>query len=414
LKKGFKKRQEEFKEVLEKAERLIKARSFKKAIEELEKVKFKDVDYYLLLAQAYEGLGHHEKAESYFEEARFLDTEIRSRELLQRGITLASMRNFRAAERELLESLKLNPFEKETYMELYRLYKETSNHRKMVKTLEELITLEPYMAFPYLELARHYSLRRRYRKAEEVLKEGLKRLELPELHFELGKLYAEWGKTEEAKEELKEACRLDFKNVEYRQKLAEVLVNAEEYEEALEVVLGTLELYPEAVYVLQSAGALYDMVGNEELAEHYYRKAVAISEGFVKEDAQKLLAEFLIEKGRYDQAEEILWELLRSSDNLWVLLDAFSELALLLLEQERFGDVVKAGKEILNNPELSEEEFVEVAEVVADSLFEEKRFGEAQELYSEALKLANDPKVRERLREKLRELKEIRELNSLL
>jgi tetratricopeptide (TPR) repeat protein len=414
LRKGFQKRQEEFKEVLEKAERLIKAKSFKKAIEELEKVKFKDVDYYLLLAQAYEGLGHHEKAETYFEEARFLDTEIRSRELLQRGITLASMRNFRAAEKELLESLKLNPFEKETYMELYRLYKETSNHKKMVKTLEELITLEPYMAFPYLELARHYALRRRYRKAEEVLKDGLERLELPELHFELGKLYAEWGKTEEAKEELKEACRLDFKNVEYRQKLAEVLVNAEEYEEALEVVLGTLELYPEAVYVLQSAGALYDMVGNEELAEHYYRKAVAISEGFIKEDAQKLLAEFLIEKGRYDQAEEILWELLRSSDNLWVLLDVFSELALLLMEQERFGDIVKAGKEVLKNPELSEEEFAEVAEVVADSLFEEKRFEEAQELYSEALKLATDLKVRERLREKLSELKEIRELNSLL
>jgi len=413
LRKGFKKRQEEFKEVLEKAERLIRAKSYRKAIEELEKAKFKDVDYYLLLAQAYEGLGHHEKAETYFEEARFLDTEIRSRELLQRGITLASMRNFRAAERELLESLKLNPFEKETYMELYRLYKETSNHKKMVKTLEELITLEPYMAFPYLELARHYALRRRYRKAEEILKEGLSRLELPELHFELGKLYAEWGKTEDAKEELKEACRLDFKNVEYRQKLAEVLVNAENYDEALEVVLGTLEIYPEAVYVLQSAGALYDMVGDEELAEHYYRKAVAISEGFIKEDAQKLLAEFLIEKGRFDQAEEILWELLKSSDNLWVLLDAFSELALLLMEQERFKDIVKAGKAILENPELSEEEFVEVAEVVADALFEEKRFKEAQDFYTKALKLATDLKAKERLTNKLKELKEIRELNSL-
>jgi len=414
LKKGFQERKEEFREILERAEKLIEEKRFKKAIEELEKLKFKDVDYYLLLAQAYEGLGHHEKAESYFEEARFLDTEIRSRELLQRGITLASMRNFRAAERELLESLKLNPFEKETYMELYRLYKETSNHKKMVKTLEELITLEPYMAFPYLELGRHYLLRRRFKKAEEILKSGLERLELPELHFELGKLYAEWGKTEEAKEELKEACRLDFKNVEYRQKLAEILVNAEEYEEALEVVLGTLEIYPEAVYVLQSAGALYDMLGNEELAEHYYRKAVAISEGFVREDAQKLLAEFLIEKGRYDQGEELLWELLKTSDNLWVLLDVFSELALLLMEQDRFGDIVKAGKELLKNPELSDEEFAEVAEVVADSLFEEKRLREARELYQKALTYATDVKVRERLSQKLKEVKEIEELSSLL
>ncbi|WP_456341872.1 tetratricopeptide repeat protein [Thermovibrio sp.] len=414
MKKGFQERRENVKEILQRAEKLIEAKSFKKAIEELEKVKFRDVDYYLLLAQAYEGLGHHEKAESYFEEARFLDTEIRSRELLQRGITLASMRNFRAAEKELLESLKLNPFEKEAYIELYRLYRETSNHKKMVKTLEELITLEPYMSFPYLELAKHYFLRRRFSKAAEVLKEASERIESPEIHFELGKVYAEWGKTEEAKEELRKACRLDFKNIEYRQKLAEVLVNAEEYDEALEVVLGTLELYPEAVYVLQSAGALYDMVGNEELAEYYYRRAISVSEGFMKEDAQKLLAEFFIEKGRYDQAEEILWELLSTSDNIWVLMDVFSELALILLEQERFSDIVKAGKELLKSPEITDEEFSEVGEIVADALFEEGKLDEARELYNQVLEVSTDQKLIKRVEEKLGEIKEIKELEELL
>ncbi|MEO2065723.1 MAG: tetratricopeptide repeat protein, partial [Desulfurobacteriaceae bacterium] len=195
MKKGFQERKEELRDILRKAEKLIELKRFKRAVEELERVKFRDVDYYLLLAQAYEGLGNHEKAESYLEEARFLDTELRSRELLQRGITLASMRNFKAAEKELLESLKLNPFEKETYLELYRLYRETNNHKKMVKTLEELITLEPYMAFPYLELAKHYLLRRRFSKAADVLREASERIESPEIHYELGKVYAEWGRT---------------------------------------------------------------------------------------------------------------------------------------------------------------------------------------------------------------------------
>ncbi len=414
MKKGFQERKEELRDILRKAEKLIELKSFKRAVEELERVKFRDVDYYLLLAQAYEGLGNYEKAESYLEEARFLDTELRSRELLQRGITLASMRNFKAAEKELLESLKLNPFEKETYLELYRLYRETNNHKKMVKTLEELITLEPYMAFPYLELAKHYLLRRRFSKAADVLREASERIESPEIHYELGKVYAEWGKTEEAKEELRKACRLDFKNVEYRQKLAEVLVSEEEYEEALDVVLGTLELYPEAVYVLQSAGALYDMLGNEELAEYYYRKAVSVSEGFMKEDAQKLLAEFFVEKGRYDQAEEILWDLLKNTDNFWVLMDAFSELAVILIEQERYSDIVRAGKEVLENPEISDEEFGEVGEIVADALFEEGKVEEALDFYNQVLEVSTDQKLIKRVKEKVDEIKEIKELEKLL
>ena len=414
MKKGFQERKEELRDILRKAEKLIELKSFKRAVEELERVKFRDVDYYLLLAQAYEGLGNYEKAESYLEEARFLDTELRSRELLQRGITLASMRNFKAAEKELLESLKLNPFEKETYLELYRLYRETNNHKKMVKTLEELITLEPYMAFPYLELAKHYLLRRRFSKAADVLREASERIESPEIHYELGKVYAEWGKTEEAKEELRKACRLDFKNVEYRQKLAEVLVSEEEYEEALDVVLGTLELYPEAVYVLQSAGALYDMLGNEELAEYYYRKAVSVSEGFMKEDAQKLLAEFFVEKGRYDQAEEILWDLLKNTDNFWILMDAFSELAVILIEQERYSDIVRAGKEVLENPEISDEEFGEVGEIVADALFEEGKVEEALDFYNQVLEVSTDQKLIKRVKEKVDEIKEIKELEKLL
>ncbi|MEO2066553.1 MAG: hypothetical protein ABGX17_08665, partial [Desulfurobacteriaceae bacterium] len=236
----------------------------------------------------------------------------------------------------------------------------------------------------------------------------------PEIHYELGKVYAEWGKTEEAKEELRRACRLDFKNVEYRQKLAEVLVNEEEYEEALDVVLGTLELYPEAVYVLQSAGALYDMLGNEELAEYYYRKAVSVSEGFMKEDAQKLLAEVFVEKGRYDQAEEILWDLLKNTDNFWVLMDAFSELAVILIEQERYSDIVRAGKEVLKNPEISDEEFGEVGEIVADALFEEGKVEEALDFYNQVLEVSTDQKLIKRVKEKVNEIKEIKELEKLL
>ena len=414
MRNSYEEKRPNVKSVLEKAQNLIKAKNFRKAVEELEKNKVRDVDYYLLLAEAYEGLGNSEKAEVYLEEARFLDTELRSRELLQRGITLASMRNFKAAERELLESIKLNPFEKEAYLELYRLYRETSAHRKMVKTLENLMTLDPYSKFPYVELARYYSLRRNFRKAEAVLKGGLELMESAELHYELGKVYADWGKLEEAKEELREACRLDYRNADYRQKLIEVLVNDEDYKGALEVVHNTLELYPDAVYLLQSAGALYDLLGKEEIAEHYYRKAVSVSEGFIRDDALKMLAEFLAEKGKYDQAEEALKEILYNTDNVWILLDVFSELSIILLEQERLSDIVEIGKFVLQNPELSEEEFCEVAEVVGDALFESGKFREAKEFYRKIVETADSEKMIKRAYSKLKETEEVDSLEDMI
>ncbi|WP_163329211.1 tetratricopeptide repeat protein [Desulfurobacterium thermolithotrophum] len=416
MKKSFKESRLEVKTILKKAENLIKSKNFKKAVEELEKYKssIRNVDFYLLLAEAYEGLGNKEKAETYFEEARFLDTELRSKEKLKRGVSFVASKNFRAAEKELLESVRLNPFEKDAYLELYRLYREMSNYKGMVRALENLITIDPYSVFPYLELSRIHGIRRQFKKAEQVLISGISVVDSPELHFELGKLYADMGKLEEAKEELSKACRMDFKNIEYRQKLAEVMVNNEEYEDALKVVMSTLELYPEAVYVIQSAAALYDLLGKEEIAEYYYRLAISKSEGFVKEDAKKLFVEFLIEKGKFDQAEEILKELIESTDNVWILIDSFSELAILLIDQERFRDIAELGSFVLKNPELSEEEYCEIAEIVADALFEEGDYEEAIEYYREIINYSKDEKLIKRAYNKLKEVEEIESLERML
>ncbi len=400
--------------VIEKAEKLIRSKSYRKAIEELEKNSVRSVDYFLLLAEAYEALGESEKAELFFEEARFLDTEIRSREKLQRGITLASVKNFSGAEKELKECIRLNPFEKQAYYELYRLYREMGNRKGMVEVLNLLLTVDPFSSYPYIELSRLYSFRRQYYKAAKVLEEALEVVDLPEIHFELGKVYADMGRLEEAREELSEACRQDFGNVEYRQKLAEILVNGELYEEALDVVLSTLELFPDAVYVLQSAAALYDLIGDEELAEYYYRKAVANADGFLREDALKFLAEFFSERGKFDQAEEILREIIETTDNPWILIDAFSDLSIILLEQERFSDIAELGKAVVNSPDLTEEEVCEISEIVADALYEEKKFEEALVWYKKVFEISCNNKLTKRAYSRIKEIEEILSLERMV
>ena len=412
--KRFKDRTADISSILKKAESLIKSKNYKRAIDELEKVKFRSVDYYLLLAEAYEGIGRNEEAERCLEEARFLDGEIRSKEKINKAINLAAKKKFLDAEKELFESIELNPFDKSAYLTLYSIYKEIGTVKKQIKVLEEIKTLDPFSPFPYIELARIYYFRRNYLKAIEVLKDALSRLDSPELHFELGKVLADTGKFEEAKEELSKACLLDFKNVEYRQKLAEVFVQEEDYESALEVVISTLELFPDATYVIQSAAALYDLLGKEELAEYYYRLAVSKSEGFVKEDALKVLAEFLAEKGKFDEAEFILKEIITTSGNVWMVLDAFAELAIILFDQDRFSDIAEWGRKVLKNPEISDEEYCEVAEIVADALYEDGKHKEALELYRDILTYSKDEKLIKRAYSKTKELEEIIKLEKLL
>jgi len=410
-----KREKESLKKLLSKAEHFIKTKNYKRAIEELEKETFKDVNYYLLLAQAYEGLGQSEKAEIFFEKARFLDTEIRSKELLRRGTTFASMKNFKAAEAQLLKAIELNPFHKEAYFHLFSLYKELGRKEKMLRVLTDILTLEPYAAFAYLEASKIYFSMKRYRLAISILKRGIERIGgNAELHFQLAQFYSELGKSELAKEELRKACEIDVKNVEYRQKLAEILVSDEEYEEALDVMLGALELFPESPYLLQSVAALYDILGDEELAEHYYRRAVSHSEGFMELDAKKMLAEFFVERGMFDQAEELLWELLETSDNIWISFDVFMELYFILAEQERFRDVIRAGKFLLENPELAEDEFVELGQIVAEALFEEGHFSEAKVLYEKILPFSSDRRSIKKINAKISQLKEIEELEKML
>ena len=401
-------------ELLDKARHLIRTQNYRKAIEELEKCRLRSVDYYLLLAEAYEGIGNTEKAEVYLEEARFLDTELRSMERLRRGIGFASLKDFKSAEKELLESVRLNPFGSSAYQELYKLYKKVGNYDGMIRTLEVMLLLNPFSTSTHLELARLLRAKGRHLKAVRLLRSALERLDSPELHFELGKLYAEAGYLEHAKESLFDACLRSPLNVEYRQKLIDVLTESGDYATALEVAFATLSIYPGSVYLLQSIAGIYSAMGMDELAEHYHRRAVSVSTGFMREEALRGLIDFLLERGMYDQAEELLKEVIETSSNLWFVVDAFFELSAILADQERHAEIAVLGEKVLKNPELSGDEFCEVAEVVADALYSEGNLEKALSLYRKILARGATGKVAKRSYTRISEIEEILSLERML
>ena len=410
--KGYKE-QRDAENVLKRAKLYLDRKNYRKAIEELERVKLRDVEVYLMLAEAYESLGNRDKAEEYFEKARFLDTDIRSKEKVKRGVNLISMRNLEEAEKELKKAIELNPFEAEAYLELYKLYKSKSGYRKAIEVLKLLLTVEPFKEFAYVELSNYYFMIRDFRSSIKLLERALSLFESPRLRFELAKAYQGIGKLEEAEENLKIACQVEYRNLEYRQKLAEVLAFQKRYDDALQVLFGALEIYPDAVYVIQSIANLYHLMGDEELAELYLRFAISKAEGFVREDARKHLSEYLIEIGKLDKAEEELVEIIESSDNTWLKVDAFVDLSLILMEQGRSPDIVLHGKKLLRSRDLTDEEFCEVAEIVADALLDMGSFTDALRLYRKVLSYSSNEKVIKRCYSQCRQLEEIISLENM-
>ncbi len=337
------------------------------------------------------------------------------KEKLRRAVRFFSKKNYKLAEKELLEVIKLNPFEEDAYYELYRVYTSTGNVKKAIESLDVLKTISPYRTFPYVELSKLYAKLGNYQKAIEVLEEGVERKDDPKLHFELANLYAKTGQFEEAKEEFSEACRKDFLNVEYRQKFVEFLIDIEDYEEALNVVLSTIELFPKAVYAIQTAGMLCDILGKDELAEYFYRLAVSrADDDFLKDEAKLSLAIFLTDKGMHDQAEEILKELVEETNDPFIAFDAFVELSRILEEQGRFLELAKVGLNLLERNILDKGDWADVMLTVGESLFKERRYTEAVICYWNLVSNCADEKLVKKAYVRLKEIEEIVSLERML
>ncbi|WP_456438051.1 tetratricopeptide repeat protein [Desulfurobacterium sp.] len=368
--KGYKK---EIDSVIKEARRLIESKKYHRAISELEKHKAysRDVEYFLLLAEAYERIGNEEKAEEYFEQARFLEAAIKSKEQLKKSHFLIKRKEYVKAREALLEAINLNPFEPEIYVELHKLYKRQGLKKEAAKVLKSLMTVSPFLDYPYLELAGHYYSTGNYDMVAHILEQGLERINKTSFLYESARLYQLIGEMEKAEDLLREACNREPKNVDLRQKLVDVLIGLSKIEEALSLLLDTLELYPDSPYLLQSVATVYEMMGDDEKAEFFMRKAVSVSDSFIKEDSLRMLADFLIEKGRIDQAEEALMEIIDTAESSWLIMDAFIELALICMEQNRNRCVIDVAKRILKSDLLSEEEVFELLEILSDVLEEE-------------------------------------------
>ncbi|WP_457568928.1 tetratricopeptide repeat protein [Desulfurobacterium sp.] len=410
--KGFKR---EIDSIIREARRLIENKKYHRAISELEKHKAysRDVEYFLLLAEAYERIGNEEKAEEYFEQARFLEATIKSKERLKKSHFLIKKKEYVKAREALLEAIELDPFEPEVYIELHKLYKRQGLKKEAAKVLKSLMTVAPFSDYPYLELAGHYYSTGNYDMVDYILSLGLERIDKTSFIYESARLYQLIGEVEKAEALLREACNREPENVDYRQKLVDVLIGLSKIDEALSLLMDTLKLYPESPYLLQSIATVYELKGDDEKAEFFMRKAVSVSDSFIKEDSMRMLADFLIEKGKIDQAEEILREIIETAESSWLVMDAFIEFALICMEQNRTHSVIDVAKKILKSQLLTEEELLELLEILSDVLEEEGHIFAARKVCEYVIKRSKNEKQLKRCYANINRLSELISLEKM-
>ncbi|WP_456398139.1 tetratricopeptide repeat protein [Desulfurobacterium sp.] len=410
--KGFKR---EIDSIIREARHLIENKKYHRAISELEKHKayLRNVEYFLLLAEAYERIGNEEKAEEYFEQARFLEATIKSREQLKKSHFLIKKKEYVKAKEVLLRAIELDPFEPEIYIELHKLYKKQGLKREAAKVLKSLLTVAPFLDYPYLELAGHYYSTGNHEMVDYILSQGLGRIDKPSFIYESARLYQLIGELEKAERLLREICSREPKNVDYRQKLVDVLIGLSRIDEALFMLIDILRLYPDSPYLLQSIATVYELKGDDEKAEFFMRKAVAVSDSFIKEDSMRMLADFLIEKGKIDQAEEVLREIIETAESSWLVMDAFIEFALICMEQNRTYSVIDVAKKVLKSQLLTEEELLEFLEILSDVLEEEGHIFAAKKVCEYLIKRSKNKKQLKRCYTNINRLSELISLEKM-
>ena len=197
-------------------------------------------------------------------------------------------------------------------------------------------------------------------------------------HYNLGILFGELKRYEEAEKEYREALRINPDYAEAHCNLGVVLDQLKRYADAEREYKMALEINNDLVQAHHNLGLLLYELKRYGEAEKEYREALRINSDYTI--AHGNLGILLYELKRYEEAEKELRETLRINP---VDAKAHSNLGVLLYELKRYDEAEKEYKEVLRiNPDDAE-----VHAVLGYLFYKLKRHMEAEKEYKEALRI---------------------------
>ena len=103
-----------------------------------------------------------------------------------------------------------------------------------------------------------------------------------ELHYNLGKMFQDMDKFEEAEQEYKTAIGIDSAHIPSLNNLGYLYLddNFKKYDEAVKLFTQVLQVNPQFVYAVCNRGVAYEYLGNYVAARKDYEEALKLSTNF--------------------------------------------------------------------------------------------------------------------------------------
>jgi tetratricopeptide (TPR) repeat protein len=191
-------------------------------------------------------------------------------------------RQFEDCEKTIDEATQRQPHNPKAYLIKAFMLKDMQDTVGYLRMLQLVIDQDPRETKAYLELGYFYQQRNDpmavsyYQNALKVDPGNV------EIHYNLGKMFQDMDKFEEAEQEYKTAIAIDSTHIPSLNNLGYLYLdeNFKKYDKAVELFTRVLQVNPKFVYAVCNRGVAYEYMGNYVAARKDYEEALELSTNF--------------------------------------------------------------------------------------------------------------------------------------
>lgn len=191
-------------------------------------------------------------------------------------------RQFEDCEKTIDEAVQRQPHNPKAYLIKAFMLKDMQDTVGYLRMLQLVIDQDPTETKAYLELGYFYQ-QQNDPIAVSYYQNGLKAdPNNVELHYNLGKMFQDMDKLEEAEQEYKTAIAIDSTHIPSLNNLGYLYLddNIKKYDEAVKLFTQVLQINPKFVYALCNRGVAYEYMGNYPAARKDYEETLKLSTNF--------------------------------------------------------------------------------------------------------------------------------------
>lgn len=191
-------------------------------------------------------------------------------------------RQYADCEKTINEAVQRQPHNPKAYLINAFMLKEMQDTVGYLRMLQLVIDQDPTETKAYLELGYFYQ-QKNDPIAVSYYQNGLKvDPNNVEMHYNLGKMFQDMDKFEEAEQEYKTAIAIDSTHIPSLNNLGYLYLGDEfkKYDEAVKLFTQVLQVNPKFVYALCNRGVAYEYLGNYPAARKDYEETLKLSTNF--------------------------------------------------------------------------------------------------------------------------------------